>query len=225
MAEETAAITIGADAVCREGICGKVTRVVVDPVAHVVTHLVVTPNPGGGPDRLVPLDRVEAEHGQVHLRLSLAEFEALDPAVETEFLPGTRRHVDYTPEQTLLWPYYGLGGMLGALGPGAAGGGMIEHGEPPHVVRHESIPVGEVAVRRGEAVYATDGQVGRVKGLVIDPKSHGVTHVLLQEGHLWGRRQVAIPIQKVTHVGDTVQVSLTRAEIEQLPPVELEEES
>jgi hypothetical protein len=49
-------------------------------------------------------------------------------------------------------------------------------------------PLNEVEVRRGEHVHATDGDIGRVQGLVIDPSDHHVTHVLLQEGHLWGRR-------------------------------------
>ena len=35
--------TIGVDASCSDGICGEVSRVVVDPVARVLTHLVVEP--------------------------------------------------------------------------------------------------------------------------------------------------------------------------------------
>ena len=38
---ETAPFTIGADAGCTVRACGKVSRVVVDPVARAVTHLVV----------------------------------------------------------------------------------------------------------------------------------------------------------------------------------------
>ena len=34
---------IGADARCADGVCGKVTHVVVDPVKRAVTHLVVEP--------------------------------------------------------------------------------------------------------------------------------------------------------------------------------------
>ena len=34
----------------------------------------------------------------------------------------------------------------------------------------------------GEHVFATDGAIGRVQGLVIDPSDHCVTHVLLDEG-------------------------------------------
>jgi hypothetical protein len=54
--------------------------------------------------------------------------------------------------------------------------------------------LGEVEIRRGDHVHASDGDIGRVHGLVIDPRNHRVTHVLLQEGDLWGRKQVAIPI-------------------------------
>jgi hypothetical protein len=38
--------------------------------------------------------------------------------------------------------------------------------------------------------------------LVIDPSDHRVTHVLLDEGHLWGEKRVAIPIGAVTRVDD-----------------------
>jgi sporulation protein YlmC with PRC-barrel domain len=51
---------IGAEASCTDGPCGKLTRVVVDPVARAVTHLVVGPNHEPGAARLVPVDMVDA---------------------------------------------------------------------------------------------------------------------------------------------------------------------
>jgi uncharacterized protein YrrD len=79
-----------------------------------------------------------------------------------------------------------------------------------------------VDVRRGDDVHATDGDIGRVQGLVIDPKDHHVTHVLLQEGHLWGKKEVAIPIGAVKEVAaDGVQLTLTRNQVRDLPPVDL----
>jgi sporulation protein YlmC with PRC-barrel domain len=84
------------------------------------------------------------------------------------------------------------------------------------------VPLGEVEVRRGESVHATDGEIGRVKGLVIDPDDHQVTHFLLDDGHLWGHKLVAIPIGAVTRVGDGVRLSLTRDEVRDLPPVEVD---
>ena len=87
-------------------------------------------------------------------------------------------------------------------------------------IAYDTLPLGEVAVRHGEQVHATDGTIGQVQGLVIDPGSRHVTHVLLQEGHLWGRKQIAIPITAVTAVGeDGVQLSITKQQVQDLPPV------
>jgi sporulation protein YlmC with PRC-barrel domain len=88
-------------------------------------------------------------------------------------------------------------------------------------VTYDALPLGEVAVRRGERVHASDGDIGRVQGLVIDPLSHQVTHVLLQEGHLWGRKEVAIPISAVTGIDDGIRLDITKQEVQDLPPVDV----
>ena len=49
--------------------------------------------------------------------------------------------------------------------------------------------------------------------------AHQVTHVLLQEGHLWGRKEVAIPISAVTGVDDGIRLNITKKQVEELPPV------
>jgi sporulation protein YlmC with PRC-barrel domain len=206
---ETMQFTIGADVSCTDGVCGQVTRVVVDPVARAVTHLVVEPKHRQGLGRLVPLDLVDATTGQVRLRCTVAEFEKLDFAEETQFLPGGSDYGGYGPGQVLSWPYYGLG-----MG--------MSLGNVPPVVTYETLPLGEVAVRRGERVHATDGEIGRVQGLVINPRDHHVTHVLLQEGHLWGRKEVAIPIGAVTGVEDGIRLNITKQEVQDLPPVDVD---
>jgi sporulation protein YlmC with PRC-barrel domain len=89
-------------------------------------------------------------------------------------------------------------------------------------VTYDTIPVGEVEVRRGDRVHATDGDIGRVQGLVIEPRSHHVTHVLLQEGHLWGRKEVSIPISAVTRVDDGIWLSMTKQDVAGLPPVDID---
>jgi sporulation protein YlmC with PRC-barrel domain len=210
---ETLPFTIGADASCTDGVCGEVTRVVVDPVARAVTHLVVEPKHRHGPGRLVPLDLVDATAGEVRLRCTLADFEKLEPAEETQFLPGTPGYPGYDPDQVLFWAYYDLG-----VGPGMAGS-MVNVSE---TVTYDSVPLGEVEVRRGEHVHATDGEIGLVQGLVIDRRSHHVTHVLLQEGHLWGRKEVAIPISAVTGAGDGIRLNITKQQVRDLPPVDID---
>jgi hypothetical protein len=120
----------------------------------------------------------------------------------------------------LSWPYYGLGGAA-ALGMG--GSVMMRDPDRPLMVTNDRVPLGEVEVRRGEHVFATDGAIGRVQGLVIHPGDHCVTHVLLDEGHLWGQKRVAIPISAVKDAADGVRLNLTKDEVRDLAPVELDE--
>ena len=210
----TTQFTIGAEASCRDGVCGDVSRVVVDPVARAVTHLVVEPKHRQGLGRLVPLDLVDATTGEIRLCCTSAEFEKLEHAEETHFLPGSSGFADYGPEEALSLPYYGLTMGIG----GGRGFGM---GNITQSVCYDSVPLGDVTVRRGEHVHATNGDIGQVQGLVINPDRH-VTHVLLQEGHLWGRREVAIPISAVTNVDDGVHLNITKQEVKDLAPVDVD---
>ncbi len=212
MAEITT-FTIGADATCTDGICGEVSRVVVDPVARTVTHLVVEPKHRAGHGRLVPLDLIDATTDDIRLRCAKAEFEKLNPAEETQFLPGSPGYPGYEPHQVLALPYYR--GGLGSVG-------SMSDRNISQTVTYDTVPLGEVEVRRGEHVHATDGDIGRVQGLVIDPCGHHVTHVLLQEGHLWGRKDVAIPIGAVTSVGNGIRLNITKREVADLPPVDID---
>jgi len=207
---ETTQFTIGADVSCTDGPCGTVIRVVLNPVAEELTDLVVEPTHRQGLGRLVPLSLVDATADEVRLRCTIAEFEQLESAEETEFLPGTAGYAAYGPEQILSWPYYGLGGINPELETVS------------QTVTYDKVPLGEVAVRRGQSVQATDGDIGRVQGLVIDPHSHHVTHVLLQEGHLWGRKEVAIPISAVADSTDGIQLKISKQDVQDLPPVDLD---
>ena len=107
----------------------------------------------------------------------------------------------------MAMPYYGMG--MGAT-------------YVPQTITYDTVPLDEVEVRRGEHVHATDGHIGRVQGLVIDQNSHHVTHVLLQEGHLWGRKEVAIPIGAVTEIDDGIRLNLTKQQVQDLPPVDID---
>jgi sporulation protein YlmC with PRC-barrel domain len=82
--------------------------------------------------------------------------------------------------------------------------------------------VGDVEIRRGEHVLATDGEIGRVEGMLIDPGNDEITHVLLQEGHLWEEKEVAIPITAVTSVDDGIRLSLSKQQVKNLPSVPID---
>jgi sporulation protein YlmC with PRC-barrel domain len=176
---------------------------------------VVEPKGRAGLARLVPLGLVDTSAGDVRLQCTLADFEHLDAAEETQFVPGSGGYAAYGPQQVSTWPYYGL--TPGAELPGEVDLGVA--GFSP-TITYDRIPLGEVEVRRGDPVEATDGHIGHIQGLVVDPGDHHVTHVLLQEGHLWGRKDVAIPIKAVSRVGDTIRLNLSKHEVQDLPPVD-----
>ena len=220
---EPTRFSIGSGVSCRDGSCGELTRVVVDPVARSLTHLVVEPIHRRGMGHLVPIDLVDSTSENIRLRCTTSEFETLEDAEETQFVPGASRQWGYGDEQMLSWPYYGLrmGGM-GAEGIGTAG---VSLGDAPEAVTYDRVPAGEVEVRRGQHVHATDGAIGQVRGLVIDSDDHHVTHVLLDEGHPWGHKRVAIPIKDVTGVDDGVRLNLTKDEVRDLPPIDLDHDT
>jgi len=219
MAEQTQ-FAIGAKASCSDGSCGEVRRLIIDPAAETVTHLVVQPGHHKEAARLVPVDLVEATAGEVRLRCTRAEFDRLDRAEEDDVVEGV-----------------GHGGLLGdglaydVSGEGyapAGVGGLIDVGPAPvqrKVVLRDAVPSGEVQLRPGDSVHATDGHIGRVQGFLVDPDDHRVSHVLLEEGHLWGRKEVAIPLSAVTGIEDGIRLNITKQQVENLPPVDIDHPS
>jgi len=188
--------TIGARASCSDGPCGEVRRIIIDPATGTVTHLVIEHKHGHEPGRLVPLDLVDATAGEVRLRCSIAEFSGLDPAEERDVVEGRGAGIETAP-----------------------GGAPMGIPHPARVTVEDVVPMGEAEVSPGDHVHALDGEIGEVQGFLVDPDDHHVTHVLLKEGHLWERKEVAIPVSAVTGTTEGVQLNITRKQVEDLPPV------
>jgi sporulation protein YlmC with PRC-barrel domain len=158
--------TVGVRTECSDGYCGELSRMLTDPATRKITHLVIKPEHRRQSDRLVPVELVDMTASDISLRCTLAEFEKLQPAEETD--------------------------------PAGA----------------ELIP--------GKPVHAVDGEIGKVQGFIVDPDDQRVTHVLLEEGHAWGRkwarREVAIPISAVTAIDEGIRLNMTKKQLEDLPP-------
>lgn len=191
---------------------------IIDPAARAVTHLVIEPKHRREPGRLVPLSLVDTAAGEITLRCTLAEFGRLDRAEETDLAEGAGYGGGYGQAEAV----HGYGGT-GGMGVGGSSSGMgigMGLGHRARTVVEDVVPLGETDLRPGEHVHALDGAIGQVQGFIIDPGDHHVTHVLLQEGHLWGRKEVAIPISAVTQVDDGIRLSITKKQVEDLPPAD-----
>jgi hypothetical protein len=205
MAEVT--LAIGAAVACTDGFRGELKGLVVEPRARAVTHLVIEPEHAQGLARLVPLDHADATAEPIRLGYTEAEFKDLDPAEETlaEFVPGYEGPVQLLPAGE---------GWRPADDPVAAGETI------PQIREMETIPLvpeNEVKESRGDQVRATDGHLGQLQGLRVNPENGEVLSVLVKR-HPWGHAELAIPIGQVSGFEAGVQLRITKQEAKDLAP-------
>jgi sporulation protein YlmC with PRC-barrel domain len=191
---------------CADGPCGESSTIILNPTTREVSHFVVQDKSFPDRDqRLVPVDQVvETSRSLIRLRCTRAELAGMDHFFDSHYTatqkePAIDWSVDYTtrsvPRATLTGRRYAEE--------------TVEH-----------IPPGELAVGRGTRVEATDGHVGHVAELVVDPSSGHISHLVLEKGHLWGKKEVTLPVSAIDFGGeDAVYLKLDRKAIEQLPAV------
>jgi sporulation protein YlmC with PRC-barrel domain len=193
-------IPIDAEVFCTDGLCGRSTYVVLKPKTEEVTHLVVKENEALHQEILIPVSAVTATTpDSVNLSYTRDELAKLPPFIETEYVKVNIPR--YAGGLYYMKPYV--------------------YPEPELLpVKHESIPPGELAVRRGAQVEATDGHVGRVDEFLVDPETDQITHLVLREGHLWGQKDVTIPISEIESIEEnTVYLKIGKRAIEALPSI------
>ena len=177
---------LGVKVYCSDGRCGRSSHIILNPATERVTHLVVREKRPSRVERLVPTVLVNKTAVKVILlECTLEEFAALEPFNQTEFVYGDLPHHATDPSLTLLWPY----------------------AVPAKRVVDEKIrpiPPGELAVRRGARVEATDGRVGRVDEFVVEPETGYITHLCLREGRLWGDKRVCVPVADIDRIQEKV---------------------
>ena len=208
-------LELGKSVRCGDEVVGKLDDVVIDPVKNRVTDIVVKPEHGDGEGHLVPISLVETDGAESELVLGCtrAELEALPTVERFAYLRGGEVAVD-DPDwdvgvtRVLAAPYYGSTGLDGYIGVPDQDLGIV----------YDRVPKGEVEIRRTSGVYSADGKyIGAVDGFLVDDEDR-ITHFVLERGHLWGRREVTVPIGAVAKVeSDTVTVELSADEIGELP--------
>ncbi len=193
-------IPVNADVECTDGPCGRSTYVILNPTTDQLTHLVVRHKQLPHAERLVPIDQVEeATPDLIRLRCTRHELGEMEPFIETEFVRVTVP--EYVGDPNMAWSY-------------------VVPKTMSRTVEHEHIPPGELAVRRGARVDATDGHIGRVDEFLVNPSNGHITHLVLREGHLWGQKDVAIPVSEIDYIEEkTVYLKLDKHSIEQLPVI------
>ena len=205
-------IPLDAQVECTDGICGRSEYVVIDPLASEVTHLVVKEDSSPNTEYIVPVKLLsETLANTIRLHCSKAQLEKMAPFVKTEYI------LEKVPASNLVFRggIYGVGSYYYL--PYVVSEKMV------HVpVKRKQIPAWEHTVRRGTRVEAMDGYVGKVDELVVNPKNGRITHLVMREGHLWGQKDVVIPLSALGDtVADTVYLKLHKQQVEALPTLPL----
>jgi sporulation protein YlmC with PRC-barrel domain len=207
-------LELGESIICADGAFGKLQDVVVDPRSRRVTHIVAAPHHRPGQARLVPIEFVVAERFETGIELSCTVEEAhrLEPIGELSYMPVGQVPIDD--------PEWDVGITEAVLTPNYDPGALVDYTpgiDPGTVLTYDRIPKGEAEIRRlSDVTSADDHHVGQVEAIVIDGDK--ITHVVVRHGHLWGKRETAIPIDAIDVVEtDHVQLKVSKKKIEALP--------
>jgi sporulation protein YlmC with PRC-barrel domain len=211
-------LELGCPVHCSDGSFGELADVVVDPRSRRVTHLVVAPHHRHRLARLVPAELARAGAGPrpvITVARTGEDLRALPTISEFAYLrfgefPVEDPDWEIGIQNVLAQPYYDDVGYPGN-----------PLNFDPHVaIAYDRIPKGEVEIRRSSVVYSSDGAyLGHVDGFLVD-RDDLITNLVLERGHLLGRREVTIPVGAVARVTmDSVTLELTKDQVERLPAV------
>ncbi len=197
-------IPLDAQVHCSDGRAGTSTHIIYDPTSKKVTHFVVSDNePMTAKHFLVPIELVDdAGSDSISLNCTKEELAQQESFVDTRYIESPGIEGGYPADSVYLAPY---------VSP-------LDLAYVP--VEVERIPVGELALHRGAVVEASDGYVGHLGELLLDPDSGAITHIVLQAGHAWGKKEVAVPVAAVEQaLENTILLKLDKAAVEQLPAI------
>ena len=194
-------IPVGVDVICGTAVCGRSKYLVINPVNDQVTHLVVAETALPHTEHLVPLDYILSSTAtSTRLRCSPNELANLEPFMKNDCL---------NPLELEDVRFYSNSAMIGPYGA---------HGKPKELDNKTHFPSGEVLIRRGSQVIATDGKIGNVDELLINPLNDQISHIILREGHIWGHKDVTIPVSKIERIADgVVHLKLDKQTVATLP--------
>jgi hypothetical protein len=188
----TTQLQMGTPVHCTDGALGELADIVLVPGSRRVTHIVVAPRHHRSDARLVPFALIASDSfpaPEILVACTLAEAHAMDEVQEYAYV-----RMEQTPPLDDDASVVGIQDLLTVPSPppGSFQLGPWRH-DPSVSVTYDRIPRGEVEVRRASEVTGADGSlIGRLDGLSVDVFGT-ITEVVLEYGHVWGRRRVSIP--------------------------------
>jgi uncharacterized protein YrrD len=189
---------------CTDDTCGTSYCVILNPIDDQITHIVVQANTFPHVKRLIPVERITTTTTDtIQLDIDQYKFVNMPEFIQSDFIiPSPYGGKEEIPTKMLL-PYALIMGTM--------------------TEEHESIPPNELAIHRGTQVLATNGRVGQVDEFLVEPKTGCITYLVLREGHLWGKKDVSIPVSEIDRIErDSVYLKLSKQDIANLPTLPID---
>lgn len=211
-------IPVNAKVECSDGHAGTSTYIIVNPINQEVSHVVVQEFiHGSGSEHMVPVVAIkETSPKKIELSITKEKLTQLPTFVEDFYIQNVPSETDAA--DVYLEPF------------------VTPLNMEITQVESENIPPDDIVVRRGMSIEATDGFVGKVRELIVNPTDHKVTHVLLHKGHLFGAKDIMVPLANIDRIdADTIFLNIDKTAVKELedfsikrhyePPQEDEEET
>jgi len=206
-------LELGTSIRCADGATRELVDVVIDSSSSRVTHLVIQPAQHAEDARLVPISLASraAKDGETEISLNCAaaDLERFEPVHQLETLQtGERRNED---------PKWDVGVEDIVVAPNYAPTAFGDYGgslDSDVTISYDRVPKGEIELRHASSVYSADGHhLGSVDAVVVDDGDR-LTHLLLERGHLWWKREVALPAEAISKFeSDMLTLGLTKREL------------
>lgn len=198
-------IPFDAQVYCSDGLYGRSTRVVLNPIDRRVTQLVVKEERQPQTERMLPFKYVvETTADEIHLNCTKENASRAQSFEIFRYVPLLAAG----PDAYLTWSF----------------GYMADYNflrnQDKFPIKHTAIPQGELAVYRNARVKAINGTVGRLREFLVDTADGQITHLVLREGHIWGQEEVTISVSEIDRLDEeTVYLKLDKRAIAALPAV------
>jgi len=191
---------------CTDGHGGRSVAVTLSLEGRIISHIVVEDTSGS--QRLVPLKMaVKSSHDEIWLDCTEDELKEMPLFLVTEFVERAAQQSGDWAEEEGEWED-GVDVSSFEMTTEA-------YGMPVEV---ENVPEGEVSFHRSVEIEATDGHIGKVEKLLIEPDSGQITHIVLQKGHLWGKKDIMVPLSAVESIDyDSVYLNVDKKAAENFP--------
>ncbi len=199
---------IGARTYCQDGRCGKLVRLVVNPVTEDVTDLIIEQGFLQKHDRVVPISVVKSTTDtEIHLAVKSHSLGDFPEFREVEFrVPSlgwdSSRH---KPESVRVW--------MSPYGVGVSGRNVV-----PTTRQHinKGVAFGSKVIGRGSKVHYVRGGAGKVDHVLVDCEEGHITHLVVKRNLL--AEYHVVPVDMIGSVEDNgVWLSVSRDQVLSLP--------